>query len=130
MEVRQRDQRTDLLSPTTSGAETGRAIVIEPWLKNSLGKRGARTSADVRTPEARLEEAVGLARAIDLTVVEAGLVTLKIDQKWTLEDTVRQDFTMKPGEMPAPGSPPAKEIVPLGRALVGELPGTWPDDVR
>ena len=29
-----------------------------------------------RTPEARLEEAVGLARAIDLTVVEAGLVTL------------------------------------------------------
>lgn len=76
MEVRRRDQRTDLLSPTTSGGETGRAIVIEPWLKNSLGKRGARTSADVRTPEARLEEAVGLARAIDLTVVEAGLVTL------------------------------------------------------
>src|SRR5690349_22651363 len=29
-----------------------------------------------RTPEARLEEAVGLARAIDLAVVEAGLVTL------------------------------------------------------
>jgi GTP-binding protein HflX len=31
---------------------------------------------DARTPEARLEEAVGLARAIDLNVVEAGLVTL------------------------------------------------------
>jgi GTP-binding protein HflX len=30
----------------------------------------------VRTPEARLDEAVGLARAIDLNVVEAGLVTL------------------------------------------------------
>ncbi|MGA8954398.1 MAG: GTPase HflX [Pseudolabrys sp.] len=30
----------------------------------------------MRTPEARLAEAVGLARAIDLTVVEAGLVTL------------------------------------------------------
>src|SRR5690349_24207249 len=29
-----------------------------------------------RTPEARLEEAVGLARAIELTVVQAGLVTL------------------------------------------------------
>ena len=29
-----------------------------------------------RTPEARLEEAVGLARAIDLTVVQEGLVTL------------------------------------------------------
>jgi len=35
-----------------------------------------RAPADTRTPEARLEEAVGLARAIDLTVVEAGLVTL------------------------------------------------------
>ncbi len=30
----------------------------------------------MRTPEARLEEAVGLARAIDLNVVEQGLVTL------------------------------------------------------
>ena len=76
MEVRRRDQRTDLLSPTTSGTETGRAIVIEPWLKISPGKRGTRAPADVRTPEARLEETVGLARAIDLTVIEAGLVTL------------------------------------------------------
>ncbi len=76
MEVRRRDQRTDLLSPTTSGTETGRAIVIEPWLKISPGKRGTRAPPDVRTPEARLEECVGLARAIDLTVIEAGLVTL------------------------------------------------------
>jgi GTP-binding protein HflX len=76
LEVRGPDQRTDLLSPTTSGTETGRAIVVEPWLKNSSGKRGTRAPADVRTPEARLEEAVGLARAIDLTVIEAGLVTL------------------------------------------------------
>ncbi|HEY6859888.1 MAG TPA: GTPase HflX [Pseudolabrys sp.] len=49
---------------------------MEPWLKHSPGKRGARASADVRTPVARLEEAVGLARAIDLAVVEAGLVRL------------------------------------------------------
>ena len=76
MEVRRRDQRADLLSPTSSGAETGRAIVIEPWLKSPMRKSAARTQADTRTPEARLEEAVGLARAIDLTVVEAGLVTL------------------------------------------------------
>ena len=76
MELRRRDQRADLLSPTASGAETGRAIVIEPWLKKLQPKGGMRTSTDVRTPEARLEEAVGLARAIDLTVVEAGLVTL------------------------------------------------------
>ena len=36
----------------------------------------ARAAADVRTPEARLAEAVGLAHAIDLNVVEAGLVML------------------------------------------------------
>jgi GTPase len=76
LEVRRRDQRADLLSPTTSGVETGRAIVIEPWLKNPPRKAGVRSTTDVRPPEARLDEAVGLARAIDLTVVEAGLVTL------------------------------------------------------
>jgi GTPase len=76
LEVRRRDQHADVLSPTASGAETGRAIVIEPWLKNPARKTGARTTADIRSPEARLEEAVGLARAIDLTVVDSGLVTL------------------------------------------------------
>jgi len=76
LEVRRRDQHADVLSPTASGAETGRAIVIEPWLKNPARKIGARTTADLRSPEARLEEAVGLARAIDLTVVDSGLVTL------------------------------------------------------
>ena len=76
MEVRRRDQRTDLLSPTSSGAETGRAIVIEPWIKNPMRKDAVRAPSATRTPEARLEEAVGLARAIDLTVIEAGLVTL------------------------------------------------------
>ena len=40
------------------------------------GGDGSRAAADVRTPEARLAEAVGLAHAIDLNVVEAGLVTL------------------------------------------------------
>jgi GTP-binding protein HflX len=76
LEVRRRNQRADLLSPTTSGVETGRAIVIEPWLKKPPVKGATRSSSHERTPEARLEEVVGLARAIDLTVVEAGLVTL------------------------------------------------------
>ena len=58
------------MSPGQSG-ETGRAVVIEPWIKNTRV-----SDADARTPEARLDEAVGLARAIDLNVVEAGLVTL------------------------------------------------------
>jgi len=69
LEPRHRDETIDRLSG--GGLETGRAIVIEPWLKQS-----ARASVDARGPEARLEEAVGLARAIDLNVVEAGLVTL------------------------------------------------------
>ncbi|HEY6022583.1 MAG TPA: GTPase HflX [Pseudolabrys sp.] len=76
MEVRRRDQRADLLTPTPSGAESGRAIVIEPWVRSPLRKSGKGTPTEARTPEARLEEAVGLARAIDLTVVEAGLVAL------------------------------------------------------
>lgn len=74
MEVRRRDQASDLLSPVASGSETGRAIVIEPWVKASPRRNVAQAST--RTPEARLEEAVGLARAIDLTVVQEGLVTL------------------------------------------------------
>ena len=75
MELRRRDQASDLLSPVASGGETGRAIVIEPWVKASP-HRNAGAQASTRTPEARLEEAVGLARAIDLTTVQAGLVTL------------------------------------------------------
>jgi len=62
------------LSPPTAGAETGRAIVIEPWLKQNAARAGR--EAPLRMPEARLAEAVGLARAIDLTVVQEGLVTL------------------------------------------------------
>ena len=73
MEPRRRDEGVDRLSPT--GSATGRAIVIEPWLKQAGARTGGR-SADTRSPDARLEEAVGLARAIDLNVVQSGLVTL------------------------------------------------------
>ncbi|HTM74543.1 MAG TPA: GTPase HflX [Pseudolabrys sp.] len=75
MELRRRDQASDLLSPVASGGETGRAIVIEPWVKSSP-RRNVGAQASARPPEARLAEAVGLARAIDLTIVQAGLVTL------------------------------------------------------
>jgi len=44
---------------------TGRAAVLHPYLKS--GKR------DARAPEARLDEAAGLARAIDLKIVAAEL---------------------------------------------------------
>jgi GTP-binding protein HflX len=77
LEQRKRDKGADLLSPALTGAEIGRAIVIEPWLKTPVGKaNAARAPREMRTPEARLEEAAGLARAIDLNVVEQGLVPL------------------------------------------------------
>jgi GTP-binding protein HflX len=66
LEPRRRDQDSDRLS--TSGS-TGRALVLEPVLR--------RTAASAyRTPEAKLDEAVGLARAIDLNVEQSGIVTL------------------------------------------------------
>jgi GTP-binding protein HflX len=68
--------RAETLAPAPTGGETGRAIVIEPWLKQAPARGPTRAGAELRTPQARLEEAVGLARAIDLNVVQSGLVTL------------------------------------------------------
>jgi GTP-binding protein HflX len=45
--------------------------VIEPFLRGRAAEK-----LDERAPSARLEEAVGLARAIDLEVVQSGIVTL------------------------------------------------------
>jgi GTP-binding protein HflX len=72
LEQRPRDTRTDALSPTGSGS--GRAIVIGPYRRPS--RDANRAGAGTRSPEARLEEAVGLAGAIDLDVVEQGIAPL------------------------------------------------------
>ena len=70
------DNRNDRLSPPDSG-QTGRALVIEPHLRSrESGAAAARGKAALRSPEARLEEAVGLARAIDLNVVASGIAPL------------------------------------------------------
>ena len=75
MEPRRRKSQSDRLTPPAEAA-TGCAIVIGPYLR----ERPARASgvrADVaRDVDSRLEEAVGLARAIDLDVVDAGIVSL------------------------------------------------------
>jgi GTPase len=68
LEPRRRDTRSDRLSP--AGSATGRALVIEPVL------RRPRAAPEERSPEAKLEEAVGLARAIDLEVQQSGIVML------------------------------------------------------
>jgi GTPase len=70
LEPRRRDPRSDRLSPT--GSATGRALVIEPVVRLTAVPA---TSSD-RAPAKRLDEAVGLARAIDLDVAQAGTVML------------------------------------------------------
>lgn len=69
MEPRKRDTRSNFLSPSGSG--TGRAIVIAPYRRSDN-----RSDQQARTPAARLEEAVGLARAIDLVVADSGVAPL------------------------------------------------------
>jgi GTP-binding protein HflX len=59
------------------GETTGRVLVIGPYKRLRRGDADSQASAHtVRNPEARLEEAVGLARAIDLTVTEAIITPL------------------------------------------------------
>jgi len=65
-----RDTRGDGRAPSAEPAATGRALVVEPFLRRDGGSPGG------RSPAARLEEAVGLARAIDLDVVDTSLVAL------------------------------------------------------
>ena len=55
--------------PIPDGVSTGRALVVHPVSKTRLGPHPAENSG--RSVEARLEEAVGLARAIRLDVVLA-----------------------------------------------------------
>jgi GTP-binding protein HflX len=76
LEPRRFDSHSDRLSPR-QGSETGRALVIEPHLRSrSPAAADARAKAALRSPDARLDEAVGLARAIDLNVVSSGIVPL------------------------------------------------------
>jgi GTP-binding protein HflX len=76
LEPRRFDHKRDRPGPH-SGPATGRAIVVEPQLRGRP-KSGAAThvARSQRTPDAKLDEAVGLAHAIDLDVVSAGIVPL------------------------------------------------------
>ncbi|MBI4274464.1 MAG: GTPase HflX, partial [Rhizobiales bacterium] len=78
MEQRQRDARSDRLSSQRRGSETARAIVLGPYLRRPRvpieGARGIPLT--MRDPAARLEEAIGLTRAIDLYVAHSGIVPI------------------------------------------------------
>ncbi|MBX9776697.1 MAG: GTPase HflX [Xanthobacteraceae bacterium] len=74
MEPRRFDQSTNRPG-LHDGPATGRAIVIEPHLRER-SKSAARAARSQRSPEAKLDEAVGLAHAIDLDVTSSGIVPL------------------------------------------------------
>jgi GTP-binding protein HflX len=75
LEPRRRDTDADGLSPTRSGS--GRAIVIGPYRRRVPARQIATHGPqNEREPAARLEEAIGLARAIDLEVVQSGIVPI------------------------------------------------------
>jgi GTP-binding protein HflX len=75
LEPRRRDTDADGLSPTRSGS--GRAIVIGPYRRRVPARQLATHGPqNEREPAARLEEAIGLARAIDLEVVQSGIVPI------------------------------------------------------
>jgi GTPase len=76
LEPRRRSTRADRLSPVDAGSATGRAIVLEPFLRRAAPKPKKPATQDTRPPEMRLDEAVGLARAIDLDVVGSGVIAL------------------------------------------------------
>ncbi len=88
MEPRRRDTRSTLSDVPSSQREgaagapaaTGRALVIEPVLRRAPSSQ----RADDRTPAEKLDEAIGLARAIDLDVVQAGVVALSAARPATL----------------------------------------------
>jgi GTPase len=79
LEPRRRDTRSDRLSPQGSASgrsTTGRALVIEPVLRRTEKRAKASARSADRTASAKLDEAVGLACAIDLDVAHSGIVML------------------------------------------------------
>ena len=58
-------------------------IVIGPYMRMRRGEADAQTDRAVRDSEARLDEAKGLARAIDLTVVDALVAPIAPDRPAT-----------------------------------------------
>ena len=67
-----------------------RAVVLVPVLKNARASRAAQPEAapaPQRSEEARLEEAIGLARAIDLKVVQGLIVQVSQPRPATLMGT-------------------------------------------
>jgi len=82
LEPRRRETDADGLRPTRSGS--GRAIVIGPYRRRVPARQLATHGPqNEREPAARIEEAIGLARAIDLEVVQSGIVPINQTRRAT-----------------------------------------------
>src|SRR5215813_2095146 len=63
LELRRREATAGLANAPGEGA-TGRAMVIGPYLRRRPARGPAQAADAERSPQARLDEAIGLARAI------------------------------------------------------------------
>jgi GTP-binding protein HflX len=63
-----------------------RALVLVPVLKRQgrAGEKGSKPALDSHTPESRLAEAVGLANAIDLDIIDSAIVPMSAPRPATL----------------------------------------------
>ena len=71
-----------------SASATGRALVIEPIMRRGAAAHGG---AGERSAAAKLDEAVGLARAIDLEIAQSGIVMLDAPRPATYLGTGKVD---------------------------------------
>jgi GTP-binding protein HflX len=72
LKPRSREHSAGQSSTDDPGKTTGRALVIGPYRK----PQKSAAPGSLRSPQARMEEAAGLALAIDLDVIETGIVAL------------------------------------------------------
>jgi len=108
-----------------TGREVGRArargrvkaVVLVPVLDKRQG-RGARATlsrdASERSPQARLDEAVGLAASIDLDMRASGLVPLTQPRPATLFGSGKVEEHIPPGEADPDPLPAVRELLARG----------------
>ncbi len=78
--ARKRGERGFQVKPV----EATRTFVLVPWLKSAAKLQAKRTGSEPRSPESRLDEAVGLAAAIALDVVGTVIVPIARPRPATL----------------------------------------------
>lgn len=76
------DAVTGPMDDRIAATDSGRAIVLHPWIKSAPQSAQARSGA--RAPEDRLEEAVGLAAAIHLDIAHSAVVPVAGPKPGTL----------------------------------------------